>query len=247
MEWNGIEWNRIDRLMMENACMCIANFFPLTKRADVDAMYMQECIALARTGLGKTDPNPMVGCVIVRDGKVRGGHRCYPCALPYNIDASFSVAQVLGRGYHPKAGEPHAEIFALRDAGLDVTTTGGSDAKEWTVVGSGVQGATAYVSLEPCNHVGRVIGLESSRQCDECTERQRWMEWNGLCMCNYRTNSSLQPGSGGCGSVEGGGGHGRSRPEGKDAMRAECGGTEAGEERECVCVLSLPRRLNFSR
>jgi diaminohydroxyphosphoribosylaminopyrimidine deaminase/5-amino-6-(5-phosphoribosylamino)uracil reductase len=64
--------------------------------------------------IGKTRPNPIVGCVVVND-----------------------AGEVVGEGFHPKAGEPHAEVFALRDAG------------------DRAKGATAYVSLEPCNHTGR--------------------------------------------------------------------------------------------
>ncbi|KAJ3674440.1 hypothetical protein LUZ60_005056 [Juncus effusus] len=78
-----------------------------------DAFYMRRCVELARTAVGRTSPNPMVGCVIVRDG------------------------EVVGEGFHPKAGQPHAEVFALRQAG------------------SLSLNATAYVSLEPCNHFGR--------------------------------------------------------------------------------------------
>ncbi|BBN19590.1 diaminohydroxyphosphoribosylaminopyrimidine deaminase / 5-amino-6-(5-phosphoribosylamino)uracil reductase [Marchantia polymorpha subsp. ruderalis] len=78
-----------------------------------DAEYMRMAVELARKAVGHTSPNPMVGCVIVKDG------------------------QIVGRGFHPKAGEPHAEVFALREAG------------------KAAQGATAYVSLEPCNHTGR--------------------------------------------------------------------------------------------
>jgi len=74
---------------------------------------MQRCIALARCALGETAPNPMVGCVIVQEG------------------------QIVGEGFHPKAGEPHAEVFALRAAGEQA------------------RGATLYVNLEPCNHYGR--------------------------------------------------------------------------------------------
>nr|WP_299409017.1 bifunctional diaminohydroxyphosphoribosylaminopyrimidine deaminase/5-amino-6-(5-phosphoribosylamino)uracil reductase RibD [Acaryochloris sp. IP29b_bin.148] len=74
---------------------------------------MRRCLQLAKQAAGFTTPNPLVGCVIERDG------------------------EIVGEGYHPKAGEPHAEVFALRAAG------------------SKAKGATAYVSLEPCNHFGR--------------------------------------------------------------------------------------------
>ncbi|KAG9443326.1 hypothetical protein H6P81_014666 [Aristolochia fimbriata] len=78
-----------------------------------DSYYMRRCVEVARTALGCTSPNPMVGCVIVKDGNI------------------------VGEGFHPKAGQPHAEVFALKDAGV--------------LAGN----ATAYVSLEPCNHYGR--------------------------------------------------------------------------------------------
>jgi diaminohydroxyphosphoribosylaminopyrimidine deaminase/5-amino-6-(5-phosphoribosylamino)uracil reductase len=80
---------------------------------DRHRFWMQRCLTLARQGLGRTAPNPMVGCVVVKDG------------------------EVVGEGFHPKAGEPHAEVFALREAG------------------DRAQNATLYVSLEPCNHFGR--------------------------------------------------------------------------------------------
>jgi diaminohydroxyphosphoribosylaminopyrimidine deaminase / 5-amino-6-(5-phosphoribosylamino)uracil reductase len=82
---------------------------------------MQRCIALARQAAGLTAPNPMVGCVIVKDN------------------------QSVGEGFHPKAGEPHAEIFALRAAGAEDPNPDRNQA----------QGATLYVNLEPCNHYGR--------------------------------------------------------------------------------------------
>lgn len=78
-----------------------------------DQRYMQRAIALARRGQYSTKPNPNVGCIIVKNG------------------------QVIGEGYHPRAGQPHAEVFALREAGQQA------------------QGATAYVTLEPCAHYGR--------------------------------------------------------------------------------------------
>ncbi|ENW78931.1 riboflavin biosynthesis protein RibD [Acinetobacter sp. ANC 3929] len=75
--------------------------------------WMQQAIALARRGQYSTKPNPNVGCVIIKDG------------------------QLIGEGYHPKAGQPHAEVFALRQAGENA------------------KAATAYVTLEPCAHYGR--------------------------------------------------------------------------------------------
>ena len=79
----------------------------------LDRQMMQKCIQLAKRAEGKTSPNPLVGSVIVRDNKV------------------------VGEGYHPEAGQPHAEVFALQDAG------------------ERAKGATVYVNLEPCNHYGR--------------------------------------------------------------------------------------------
>ena len=78
-----------------------------------DLFWMRRAIELARLGQYSTKPNPNVGCVIVKD------------------------AQLLGEGYHPRAGQPHAEVFALRQAGEQA------------------RGATAYVTLEPCAHYGR--------------------------------------------------------------------------------------------
>jgi len=74
---------------------------------------MARAIQLAKRGLYTTHPNPRVGCVLVRDG------------------------EVVGEGYHRKAGEPHAERNALAAAG------------------DRARGATAYVTLEPCCHHGR--------------------------------------------------------------------------------------------
>uniref|UniRef100_A0ACD5VTM3 Uncharacterized protein n=1 Tax=Avena sativa TaxID=4498 RepID=A0ACD5VTM3_AVESA len=91
----------------------VAGVWCQAKAGDMDALYMRRCVELARKAAGHTSPNPMVGCVLVRDG------------------------QVVGEGFHPKAGQPHAEVLALRDA---------ADLAEK---------ATAYVSLEPCNHHGR--------------------------------------------------------------------------------------------
>ena len=78
-----------------------------------DHGFMARALDAARLGLHTTTPNPRVGCVIVRDG------------------------QVVGEGWHRRAGEPHAEIVALAEAG------------------GRARGATVYVTLEPCSHFGR--------------------------------------------------------------------------------------------
>ncbi|ATH79384.1 bifunctional diaminohydroxyphosphoribosylaminopyrimidine deaminase/5-amino-6-(5-phosphoribosylamino)uracil reductase RibD [Halomonas sp. BC2] len=83
-----------------------------------DHRFMARALKLARHGLYTTDPNPRVGCVIVRYDRSAEG-------------------QVVGEGYHLRAGEPHAEVHALAAAGEQA------------------RGATAYVTLEPCSHTGR--------------------------------------------------------------------------------------------
>jgi len=84
--------------------------------AEPDQQHMREALRLARKATGATSPNPLVGAVLVKDGKV------------------------IGRGYHHRAGQPHAEIEALRDAEKR---------------GANTTGATIYVTLEPCCTHGR--------------------------------------------------------------------------------------------
>mgnify|MGYP006195625607 CR=1 FL=1 len=84
-----------------------------SEQSVLDVHYMARALELARKGHYSTHPNPRVGCVIVRDG------------------------QIVGEGWHERAGEPHAEVHALRAAG------------------ELARGATAYVTLEPCSHHGR--------------------------------------------------------------------------------------------
>lgn len=78
-----------------------------------DASFMRRALELAERGRGLTSPNPMVGAVVVRDG------------------------EIVGEGFHARAGAPHAEVEALRAAGARA------------------RNATLYVTLEPCNHHGR--------------------------------------------------------------------------------------------
>jgi len=79
----------------------------------LDFEMMSRALKLAKRGIYTTAPNPNVGCVIVRDG------------------------EIVGEGHHHRAGEPHAEVHAMRMAG------------------DKAEGATAYVTLEPCSHYGR--------------------------------------------------------------------------------------------
>lgn len=78
-----------------------------------DLRFMRRALELAAYAKGETSPNPMVGCVLVKEGKI------------------------IAEGYHRRAGEPHAELEALRQAKEDV------------------RGAEVFVNLEPCNHYGR--------------------------------------------------------------------------------------------
>ncbi|MEW5700912.1 MAG: bifunctional diaminohydroxyphosphoribosylaminopyrimidine deaminase/5-amino-6-(5-phosphoribosylamino)uracil reductase RibD [Candidatus Zixiibacteriota bacterium] len=79
----------------------------------IDQQWMAQAIALAEKGAGRTSPNPIVGALVVKNGVE------------------------IGRGYHHRAGGPHAEMLALKQAG------------------AAASGATLYVSLEPCSHWGK--------------------------------------------------------------------------------------------
>ncbi len=82
-------------------------------KQSIDEKYMAMALRLAAKARGRTSPNPMVGAVVVKNGKV------------------------IARGWHEKAGEPHAEAVALRKAG------------------SAAKGGTLYVTLEPCSHTNK--------------------------------------------------------------------------------------------
>lgn len=86
---------------------------PENMSIEIDIKFMRLALREAKKGIGRTSPNPCVGAVIVQDDIV------------------------ISRGYHKKAGTPHAEIHALQKAG------------------DKARGATIYVTLEPCNHTGR--------------------------------------------------------------------------------------------
>ena len=80
---------------------------------ETDVHFMKQALRLAAKGRGTTSPNPMVGAILVKNGRI------------------------VGKGYHRRAGAPHAEILALQQAG------------------SRSHGATLYVTLEPCSHTGK--------------------------------------------------------------------------------------------
>ena len=80
---------------------------------NINEKYMRMAIELAKKGAGGVNPNPMVGAVVVKNG------------------------EVIGRGYHKFFGGPHAEVYALEEAGKEA------------------EGATIYVTLEPCSHYGK--------------------------------------------------------------------------------------------
>ena len=89
---------------------------PIQKPMPADAEFMARALQLAAKGMYTTGANPRVGCLLVKDN------------------------QIIGAGWHERAGEAHAEVMALRDAARR---------------GNDVQGATAYVTLEPCAHHGK--------------------------------------------------------------------------------------------
>lgn len=110
-----------------------------------DRRWMEQALALAVLGEGTTSPNPRVGCVVVRDGKA------------------------IGKGFHRRAGEPHAEAVALAEAG------------------EGARGATLYVNLEPCAHVGRtppcadrIVGAGVSRVVAALVDPNPLVDGKGL-------------------------------------------------------------------
>jgi diaminohydroxyphosphoribosylaminopyrimidine deaminase/5-amino-6-(5-phosphoribosylamino)uracil reductase len=84
-----------------------------SKRERTDAVFMAECLRLAAKGRGRVSPNPLVGAVVVRRGRI------------------------IGKGYHRRFGGPHAELEAIGSCRASTT------------------GATLYVNLEPCCHVGK--------------------------------------------------------------------------------------------
>ena len=117
----------------------------MTSFTAIDHAHMARALRLAERGLYTTQPNPRVGCVIAH------------------------ADEVVGEGWHQRAGEPHAEVFALREAGARA------------------RGATAYVTLEPCAHHGRtppcadaLIAAGIARVVAACTDPNPKVAGGGL-------------------------------------------------------------------
>lgn len=113
--------------------------------ADDDRRFMTRALELARRGEGLVEPNPMVGCALVQDGRI------------------------VGEGWHQQFGGPHAEVHALKAAG------------------EAARGATAYVTLEPCNHSGKtppctqsLIAAGVSRVVAACGDPNRAVSGGGF-------------------------------------------------------------------
>jgi len=118
---------------------------PMNSTDSIDERYMRLALDLAHKGKGYTNPNPIVGAVVVKDGKI------------------------VGQGYHHEFGGPHAEVFALEEAGERAC------------------GATIYVTLEPCSHYGKtppcadsIIQARISRAVVACRDPNPLVNGEGI-------------------------------------------------------------------
>lgn len=112
-----------------------------------DEFFLAKCLALARRGAGKVSPNPMVGCVIVHNG------------------------EIIGRGWHKRYGEAHAEVNAIRSV------------KDPSLLPN----STLYVNLEPCSHFGKtppcadlIIEKKIPRVVVGCVDANRKVAGKGI-------------------------------------------------------------------
>ncbi|MBR4834101.1 MAG: bifunctional diaminohydroxyphosphoribosylaminopyrimidine deaminase/5-amino-6-(5-phosphoribosylamino)uracil reductase RibD [Thermoguttaceae bacterium] len=113
--------------------------------SNVDQFYMRRALKLAARGQGAVEPNPMVGCVIVRDPRKSDCAKISAdcenadavCAECSDFADETAESRIVGEGWHEKYGGPHAEVNALAAAG------------------DAAKGATMYVTLEPCSHFGK--------------------------------------------------------------------------------------------
>lgn len=135
-----------------------------------DHEYMREALSLALKGKGFTSPNPCVGAVVVKEGKI------------------------VGRGWHRAAGMPHAEVEAIEDAQRNAPSTTRSNSR------SNTQGATIYVTLEPCNHFGRtppcthkIIDAGITRVVVGCKDPNPYVSGGGI---SYLKEKGIQVDSG---------------------------------------------------
>ena len=111
---------------------------------DSDRVFMEHALLVAERGRGKVSPNPLVGCVLVKDGAV------------------------IAEGWHDHLGGLHAEQMAIHDA---------------EEKGHSPNGATAYVTLEPCNHFGRT---------PPCTEALMWAGVSEVIIAHHDPNPTVR-------------------------------------------------------
>ncbi len=116
---------------------CVARFMAWS---DAEQEYMRRAIEVAEKGRGKVRPNPLVGCLLVKDG------------------------EVIAEGWHDHLGGLHAEQMAIHDA---------------EEKGHNTNGATAYITLEPCNHFGRT---------PPCTEALLWAGISNVVIAHHDPN-----------------------------------------------------------
>jgi len=135
-----------------------------------DHEYMREALSLALKGKGFTSPNPCVGAVVVKGGKI------------------------VGSGWHRSAGMPHAEVEAIEDAQRNTASNTQSNTR------SNTQGATIYVTLEPCNHFGRtppcthkIIDAGITRVVVGCKDPNPYVSGGGI---SYLKEKGIQVDSG---------------------------------------------------
>jgi len=112
--------------------------------SDEDMKFMTRALVAAEKGRGRVSPNPLVGCVLVKDG------------------------EIIAEGWHDHLGGLHAEQMAIHDAELNGHTS---------------NGATAYVTLEPCNHFGRT---------PPCTEALMWAGVKEVIVAHYDPNPTVR-------------------------------------------------------
>ena len=127
-----------------------------------DRRFMRQALRLAARGIGHTRPNPVVGCVIVQTDHPASYEESHATeSRSTHRSHTKKRDRVVGKGFHPRAGEAHAEVLALRQTMHPSSNTipsskhPPSEKEPTTKRATQAHGATVYVTLEPCSHHGR--------------------------------------------------------------------------------------------